>query len=604
MGVKMSVCLIFLLFSSYASAVNNDIKFQPIEKAKECIHLNTPSEAVKILSEYQPSVQELPLYHYTYAKAYELLKKQNDFIAHLRLAYLYSQNGEMKERFLLERAEAYNKIGYHSEAVLTFKVFLKNFPHSQYSEKAYLGLADSLYQLAFFSEAKKAYEKAGNSSKALYGKANTLHSMGKIREAHEVYIAMLDKDRGYIESSQETVYNIGENLRLMGEFSAARIYLSSITAQPWKCKACRSLGLIEMEEKHFDIAVKFFRSALQSHERQLNSQVLLNLADVYVKQGRQEDAKTTLLQIRNQYPYSKEYDEALLMLSQLYNKEGNHNAAIPLIKELVFRQSPNQKALDEFEAIILEAEEKDREEFLGLWKTIGCWLLQPPRSQSLLRIARGLKGSGKPYLEVCTWLSKYGSGDAQIESNLLLSNFYADIGDAATAMKYFLRIGITNSSDEILRVRAKIHLANKEYLKAAKVILGIAKLHQDDLVFLADLLESVRNDRKIMEFFERAVNKSDVPPWVYVKLADALYEMGEKSDALKYYKAAVSQYKQSPEVKSDDLVWALYRISVLSSVDDSKDALKNIQKSDDVIGRFSGLLLKEFTVSQKIKGMF
>src|SRR3990170_7723430 len=281
----------------------NNVSSQSLEGIMEHIQSGNPAEALKALSGYQPSSQDLSLYHYAYAKAYELSKRQHDSIAHFRLAYLYSKDDEMKERTLIERAEAYAKIGFHSEAALIFRIFLKNFPHSQRGERAFLGLADSFYRLGLFSEAKEAYERAGNSSRSLYGKANALHSMGKIKDAHEIYLTMLEKDRGYVESSQETLYNVGENLRLMGEFSSARIYFNSITESSWKNRAMRSLGLIEFEEEHLDVAKKFFYSALQSPEKQLRRQVLLNFADIYLKQGRQEDAKSCLVEIRKQYPY-------------------------------------------------------------------------------------------------------------------------------------------------------------------------------------------------------------------------------------------------------------------------------------------------------------
>lgn len=601
--MKILVYVIFLLFLSYGVAANN-VKPQSIERAMECIHSNNPSEAIKILSEYQPSAKELPLYHFAYAKAFELSKRHYDSIARFRLAYLYSQQDEMKEIALLKRAEAYGKIEYYSEAILSFRIFLKNFPHSQYAEQAFLGLADSLFRLGFFSEAKEAYEKAGNSSRALYGKANALHAMGKVKDANKIYMAMIDRDRGYVESSQETLYNIGENFRLMGESPTAEIYLNSITALPVKYRAYRSLGLIEVAKAHFNIAIRFFHSALRSPEKQLRRLALINLADVYIKQGRYEDAKSRLLEVRNKYPYGREYDEALLMLSQLYKKEGNFKDAISLIKELVFRHSPDKNALDEFETIILEAEEKGGEEFYRLWRAAGHWLLQPSRSQSLLKIAKGLRHSGKPYLEICTWLSKHGSDDVKPESNLLLADFYADLGDTVSAAKYLQGINIKGNNDEILRIKAKIYRVNADYQKAAKAILGIKEIKQDELAFLAGLLESVGNDYKVMGFFEGALHKSDAPPWAYVKLADMLYETGRKSDALKYYKTAVSLQQKGIEMTTNDLEWAFYRISVLSEREDSQNALRSLQKNKDTLSRLSVLLLKESNITEKINWMF
>ena len=151
------------------------------------------------------------------------------------------------------------------------------------------------------------------------------------------------------------------------------------------------------------------------------------------------------------------------------------------------------------------------------------------------------------------------------ESILLLADFYADLGDSARAMKYLQIKGLTGKNDDVLRITAKIHRANSEYQKAARLLLDIKELNQGDLVFLADLLESVQNDHKIMEFFKRALNRLSAPPWAYLKLADVLYKMGRKADALQYYQTVVSLYQKGPEIKTQDLQWALYRISELSS---------------------------------------
>jgi tetratricopeptide (TPR) repeat protein len=584
----------------------NNVTSQSLERVMEYIQSGNSSEALKILSGYQPSSQNLALYHYAYAKAYELSKRQYDSIAHFRLAYLYSKDDEMKERTLIERAEGYAKIGFHSEAAMIFRIFLKKFPHSQYGERVFLGLADSFYRLGLFNEAKEAYEKAGNSSKALYGKANALHSMGDIEEAHKVYMAMLEKDRGYVQSSQETLYNVGENLKLMGDVSGARIYFNSITALPLKYRAFRSLGLIEFEEEHLDVAKKFFYSALQSSERDLRRQVLLNLADTYIKQGKQEEATSRLLEIWKQYPYGKDYDEALLMLSQLYKKEGKLKEATSLIKELVFRNQPNQKALDEFESLILEAEDKGGEDFFKLWRATGHWLLQPSRSQSILKIAKGLRHSGKSYLEICTWLSQYGSDDVKAESTLLLADFYADLGDSVKAMKYLQIKGLTGKNDTVLRVGAKIYRANAEYQKAAKTLLGVKEFNQDDFVFLADLLESVQDDHKIMGMIKNSLNSTSVPPSVYITLADILFEMGERTDALRYYTTAVSLQQKYPGIKTQDIEWALYRISLLSTSTDARNMLESIRKKNDTdaFRRFSGPFLKEQNIAERISGIF
>ena len=117
------------------------------------------------LSRYLRVISHLPRtllsYHYAYAKAYELSKRQYESIAHFRLAYLYSKDNEMKKRTLLERAEAYAKIGFHSEATLVLRIFLKKFPHSRYETRAFLASLIRFTGSVFSLRQKRLMRKPG-----------------------------------------------------------------------------------------------------------------------------------------------------------------------------------------------------------------------------------------------------------------------------------------------------------------------------------------------------------------------------------------------------------------------------------------------------------
>ncbi len=585
--------------SSYVVAYN--LETHPLEKAKGFIESHNPHEAIEILSKYKPASHELSLYHYIYANAYELLKRPHDTITHLRMAYIYSPDDSTKERLLLERAEAYMKIGYYSEASLIFKIFLKTFPDSIYKERVYQKLADSLYMIGLFNEAIESYEKAGNTYRALYGKANSLHAIGKIKEAHELYMALMKKDRKYLESSQESLYTLGENFRLLGEYPVARIYFNLVKDSPWKYRAYKSLGLIDSEEGRFDTAIKYFKSSLLSPEKNIIRQSLLGLADVSIKRGRTEEAKSLLLQIKERYPYGKEYDEALYLLSQIYKKEGRLKNAVTLLKELIFRQTPDKRALDEFEVLLLEAENNNIEDFLTLWRSVGNRLLEPSRSQSLLKIAKALRYSGKDYLQLCTWLSKYGSEEVKPESNLLISGFYADLGDTKKAIKYLK--GIKQEDDRILRVKLKIYLIEEDYKNATQTALRIKDIQQDELIFLVDALKSAKNNQKILRAIENAIKRPFPFPSIYIKLGDVYYELGKDTESLKHYRTALSLYRNGKRLEPDDLSWVLYRISVLSDVDTPIDILKDIQ-GGSTLNRFSRLVLKEMSIKDRMERMF
>lgn len=598
--------LAVLIVLSASAGWSGDTALSPsLEKAKEYIEANNPTEALRVLRAYKPLSHELSLYHRYCAKAYELSKRGYDAIAHLRLAYLYSTENEAKEILLIERAEAYFTIGFHAEAAMCFKMMLRNFPNSRFAERAYLGLADSLYELGNFSDAKEWYAKAGTSLRALSGKANALNAMGRYHEAYILYQEILGKNYGYPQTSQKTLYNIGKNLMENGYLSTAKFYLTSVTDPSLKYKVASALGRIALRESQINDAIKHFTYASQTTERAVKRRALLSLADLHMQFGEQEEAKTLLLEIRSKYPYGDDYDTALFMLFQIFTKEGNSDKAGSIMEEIVLRPSPHPKALDEFERMILEAKERDKDEFLKLWKVGGHTLRKPERSDSLLKIADGLRNAGKPFLDLCIWLSRHGTDDSATQGHLLLADFYAAMGDAVNASRHLKNVSLKRSSDEISRVRAKVLYAEKSYHRAIDAMLSLKDIRPEDTLFLSDLSQWFAGNRKAVEFYEKAVvNNADVYPELYVRLADTLYESGRKLDALQYYKTALALHEKGKDLTQSDREWALYRITTLSRGEEYADLPRDEQKGDERFSRFSTIRHKEEKLTTLMNRIF
>lgn len=604
MKIFISIALILIFIPAYSWPVEDSVKTDVIGKAMELTRSQRPGEAVSILSEYQPAVTELVSYHHAYAKALKAFKKEVESIDHLRLAYLYSPPGEAKELLLLERADTYLKVRFYAEAALWYRIFIRNFPGFRNISRAHQGLGDALYNLGFFDEALLHYEKAGDSPQALLGKANSLQAKGKTGSAHDIYMSLGRTHRDYILSSPEIMYSAGENLRLAGKIADAKVYLNTIKAPELKNKANFSLGLIAMDEAAYPSAVKSFDLAAQAADRRLKRKALLQLAGAYLKLGKNEEAKNRLLEIKNKYPYGKDYDEALLLLAKLYKNEGKLDAALPIFKELVFRRSPEVNAINEFEAMILEAKDKNTEEFLRLWKLVGHWLLDPARSEALLKIAKGLRQEGTPFIKLSKWLLKYGTESAKNQIRMELADFYADLGDAATASKHLKEIKIAGKNDEILRINAKIYRLNAENKKASETILSIKDARQEDIEVLSDMSEGIKNIQKAAAFYEKQQGKPEGTAAAYIKLADNFYRIGKKSDALKYYKIAVPVPKAEGIVINDDMEWALYRLATLSEGKEALEALKSIKDRNDRLGRLADARLKEADITERIKKVF
>jgi len=574
----------------------------PLERAKVLIVENKPAMTLDALSVYHPSHEELSDYHYIYARALTALKHPYESIEHYRLAYVYASSPADKERMLFERAEVYASMGYSSEAAVCFDSFLKQFPRSSFSEKAHLGIAEARYQLGEYREALAHFEKAGTSHQTLIKRAITLQALNRNEEAHKLFREMIEHDPELVRSSQETMYNLGESYRRIGKLNDARIFFELVKDPAFKYRAARGLGLIALAEKRFDDAVTAFTLASESPERSLRRESIMNRADAYMQMGKNDEAQAALLEIKRNYPYGKQYDAALVLLAKLYRTQGKFNESIALLRELVLRRNPVGAALDEIESIFNEAKDRDPGQFIKLWTTAGRWLLDPSRAKSILKIAPHLRSAGKPFLDVCSWLIKYGSSDVQSEAWLLLAHFYADLGDAAAARNYLKRANPAVSSDAILRIRAKIALASKEGRYAAEWIMKIHDASEDDVLLLLDSMKLLTNIKKEATFCERIIRNKTVSLTTAVRFADILYAAGNRQKALTYYRVAVAARpeKAPKDVKNAaDAEWAYYRIATIAKGEDGENSLKAIQAANNVVGRFAAAELKGAQLRRK-----
>lgn len=595
----LSIIVIILScpISSNSELSKEQINSPQLQKALELLNSGKHSEAVKSLSDIKPGPESLAQYHFIYAKALISANRLNDVLEHLRSAYLYSPKGGMKELLLLERAEVYLKMKYFDEAKNIYLIFLKKYPESEHIRKAYTGFARCSFMTGAFRDAIAYYEKAGNLPDAMFGRANTFQRTGMIKEASDAYDKALKNDSAFISRSEETRYYYAENLRMTGRSKDAEKNLSSIKDPLLKNRAEVSLGLIAMEEGSTDQAKKHFSAALSSTDRTVRRLALLRLAGAETKAGRVNESKTMLEEIRYKYPYGKDYDSAVLMLSGIYMGEGRHADAVRILKELVFRSSPQKEALDEFEKIILSAREKDPAQFLDLWKSVGVWLLDSSREKFLLDISETLKGNSRLFLKVTQYLSKHGSVQAKTGSLAMLATYYAETGDTASAGEYLRKLrAMKVNDDELARIESRIAYAGKDLRTASEKILKIKKLQKDDIVFLGKALGSVSNNKQALAKYEKALKETDADAGLYIRLADIYYDTGRKKEALEHYRLAL---KKDPANE-----WGLYRTSLLSDSAGTEDMLRKTAKGRSSLDNMSNALLKEIEINKKLTEIF
>ncbi len=564
---------------------------------------------IKELQEYKKEDPEyLAVYHFIYGLATGALKNYLDAVKHLRLAYIYATDNRLKELALFKRAETYMKLKFIYEARADYLVFIKNYPSSSYIEKAHLGLAKCLSEINLYGEAVEHYEKAGPVPEALFGKANSLQILGKVREAQIAYNDALSVDKTYPKRYPETYYLIGENMRMAGKITEAKRHLSTIKHEPFKDKANISLGLIAMEESDTEKAVQKFKSAAKSMDEKVRVQALFNLSQAFLREDKLQESIYSLEEIRHNHINSSMYKKTLLELSRLYRKDGRVKDSISLLKELVYGKQPPEEAFDEFETILLEASKETRDkayeevDFVELWNEVGKWMLDKSREEFLIKVAKNLRHEVASFLRVSSWIVENGSEIARCNAAMDLANYYVGVGNVKVFRKY---IDIAKKSkelrDDVLRAEAKMYRAYRDHKTAFNRLSKVKKYEKGDFKLLGNIISSLKKSEpervaEVIDFYEKALNEFEGDGEDYIRLADFLFEDNKEGKALKYYRMA---YRKKPEDE-----WAMYRISRAVNDSESKEIFHRLQKGSTLLSGLAKTKLMEIDLENRIRKVF
>lgn len=588
--------LITLIFSIPASlparSLEEGIIDPGLQKSWALIKANRPAEAIQFLAAYRPASETRVYYHFCYGRALERVQKPLEALEHYRMAYLNAPPGELKELVLLDRAGAYLRIKNFYEAKTAYRFFLNSYSRSKYLEKAHLGMAQSLTALEQLPEALKYYEKAGTGREALFGKANVLHRLGRIKEADAIYSRGISQDKVYFMNSGELLFYYGENLRQMGREQEGAQYLSSALKETgFKQKAELSLGLAALKSRKFDEAQNYFKSALLSPERLIKQEALFQLSEALSEAGKINEARQTLQEYQWKYPAGKNYEDILIKLAKLDVQGERFEQASGWIKALSLRSALKKETLLELEGFFLKMKEKDPNRMASLWGSIGKKLLQASREPFLLVMAESLNGIGK--LELLQWLAKNGAEKIKIQSLIALVQYYVEAGNqdlALEGLKALKNHKVTG--DQILRLEARILHARMEYRAASERLLSLKKMEPQDLPLFEDTLSSAKDVTKALAVFEKNLRRLDGNAKIYIQLADLLYDQGKKKEALTYYQKALEKDPLNE--------WALYRAGTLSPGEEAERMLGRIKAGNSILSKLARASLREKEVQRKM----
>jgi len=554
----------------------------PISEAWELVKTKRPYNAIVRLNSYVPGDAERAVYHYVYGRGMLGIKRYREAIDHLNEAYIFADEKDLKESALFYRGVAYLRGGFSYEAALNFRSFMKRFPDSVYMKDAYAYYARASLNSNDFINALKYYKLAGDTPDALFGKAEVFHRLGLYSTASRVYARAILKYRNYLRQHVEALYYYVENLRKTGDAEDSKKLLYLLMETPYRDRAFLSMGLIDFESGQYDSAAMHLKRCLQSTERAVRRQAMLTLAKVYIRQGLPEKALRLLGQLRMTFPYTNENREGLVLLAGILMDMEDFRGAMSALREVLFSSRPTQEAVEMLRRLVEASMESSPEDFLEIWKRCGIWLLDEKHQDILLRVALRLEKAGGDFIRIYRYLAKYGDSNSKIQALSRLAIFYADFGEYNIASEYLQkveRMGVSN--DDLLRLRARLYYAGGRKDLAFNTLRMIRRPDEDDIVLLWRCGSASGDVTDYLSAYRNIVKSTNLSP-EYTEMADLLYRKRRSSDAMKYYRLALTI---DPENE-----WALYRLGRLSP---AGPELASLAEKGHLLGRAARVLRKE-----------
>ncbi|MCL1926682.1 MAG: tetratricopeptide repeat protein [Syntrophorhabdaceae bacterium] len=557
----------------------------PIASAMALVEGKHPFPAIKELESYTPEFSELSHYYYVFGHAQDAAGDLTKAASSYRFASLYATEAVLQETALLLAAETELNAGYRFEAKNICEIFLKRFPNSDMTDKVRILLGRSLAGIGRYRDAIRQFEMAGDAPRALFGKANTLQRMGMTSEATRAYSEAMAKNAEFPEHDDETRLWMGENLRLSGMSARAKNLLSKVKDPENLDYAVFGLAEIAAKVSKNDSVILRFEKLASSKNRKLGRIAALRAAELEASTGKLDEAAQRLEELIAKYPFTAEYDHAMLLLARIRVVTGDDAGAVSLLLRLVARQSSvRAKALDEMEHTLLAARAKGPEYVASIWDACGHWLMDPSRESSLVVIADELRGYAScEKLE--QWLSRYGSNPVRTKYLERQVEHFAAAGDADGIRSSLQRLRNLNASGDILkRAEGSLKLAEKDYVGAEQALLSLERMDVKDIEMLGEILPSLKDPAKTIAALEEAVSSAGVSHKVLLRLADTHFEAGRKDKAIEYYRMAADE---EPEDE-----WSCYRLFMLLGENEGGEYRKRIVK-DKTLAQMADAVLKE-----------
>ncbi len=492
-----------------------------------------------------------------------------------RDVFINNKKGPVAERALFGMARADYKLKRYSEARLNLERFLLAYPQSENVNEAFLLSGYVLMYGQKIDQAQHFFDQVGGAlkPKAEIGKAEIALKRDNIAAAESI-ISSLDKKE--LERNPRALYVKAAIFSKKGMNNEAVATIRKVFDVALREEDLRAeKALIYINAMRFDDAEKLCKSIISDPvsiiEKQKAEKIL---ARVYEARGKVDEALKLYLDVM---PYETD-DSVKMSVARLYDRKGDKGNALrylSLLKDKAIRSAEIEKRLRQ----LIAAKDPKATEYLARFSTS-----IDPDSPFIVIAAQYLLENGK-----------------KMEGNLLLRRAQNGVekGDAAMVM-------------------AEMLYKDGKYVEAEKIAGSLLMDHRYFVraTFLMAEISSKKGDLKgAIAYLEKA-RKYSKDPGIDSRIADLYVEAGDRTTALKYYKAAagsdavaalrtadllylsgnISQsrlyYKRALGLKLKDkksVQWAYYQYGKMAN---NKEYLKKAASGGGVVGDAAKILIE------------
>ena len=312
------------------AALNRALIFDPhsdylrLALAEAHLHQQQPEQAVKILKKLEAKTPDDVAVQQLYGDALSLQKKYSSAIDHFQRALkLDPENSSLQLRLAL----ALSRLDRNDEAVAVLEALLTHHPDASVAQLA----------LTRLYLANDQPDKAATTYQRLMRQQPTalqpVLEYGKLLERHDIPAAFaLYHDflklnpRAVVVRQQLAQLYLQQN-----RLEDALVQLKLILHQyPENARVIGQIGLIQLERKQWSEAEKKFRWLVNNAAE--NRRDYYYLAQALVEQQKTEEAIAALEELSSDFA---SYPEAALQLAYLYQKNGQVERAVELLKKMI-----------------------------------------------------------------------------------------------------------------------------------------------------------------------------------------------------------------------------------------------------------------------------